>query len=129
MFFLVFSFFFVFYGYGDHRDLHVLTHSFPTRRSSDLGSSRARRERIVSAAISTPLPPIAAANASVLPPAPAQRSITVMPGAAAQTAEINWLPASCTSTCPHFQGSLSSTGAPSGRRRASGSPAIRAASG
>src|SRR3546814_9894858 len=23
-------------GYGDHRDLHVLTHSFPTRRSSDL---------------------------------------------------------------------------------------------
>src|SRR3546814_1984798 len=27
---------FVFYGYGDHRDLHVLTHSFPPRRSSDL---------------------------------------------------------------------------------------------
>src|SRR3546814_6008856 len=25
-----------FEGYGDHRDLHVLTHSFPTRRSSDL---------------------------------------------------------------------------------------------
>src|SRR3546814_14912134 len=25
-----------FNGYGDHRDLHVLTHSFPTRRSSDL---------------------------------------------------------------------------------------------
>src|SRR3546814_978888 len=24
------------YRYGDHRDLHVLTHSFPTRRSSDL---------------------------------------------------------------------------------------------
>src|SRR3546814_5919272 len=23
-------------GYGDHLDLHVLTHSFPTRRSSDL---------------------------------------------------------------------------------------------
>src|SRR3546814_12501239 len=22
--------------YGEHRDLHVLTHSFPTRRSSDL---------------------------------------------------------------------------------------------
>src|SRR3546814_2740276 len=22
--------------YGDHRDLHVLTHSFPTRRSADL---------------------------------------------------------------------------------------------
>src|SRR3546814_16881922 len=28
-------FFFFFYCYGDHRDLHVLTHSFPTRRSSD----------------------------------------------------------------------------------------------
>src|SRR3546814_20586847 len=28
---------FVFFsGYGDHRYLHVLTHSFPTRRSSDL---------------------------------------------------------------------------------------------
>src|SRR3546814_18697577 len=25
-----------FLGYCDHRDLHVLTHSFPTRRSSDL---------------------------------------------------------------------------------------------
>src|SRR3546814_11855608 len=32
-------FLFLFYGYGDHRDLHVLTHSFPTRRSSDLPSS------------------------------------------------------------------------------------------
>src|SRR3546814_6186075 len=28
---------FFFECYGDHRDLHVLTHSFPTRRSSDLG--------------------------------------------------------------------------------------------
>src|SRR3546814_3483770 len=28
-----------FYWHGDHRDLHVLTHSFPTRRSSDLRSS------------------------------------------------------------------------------------------
>src|SRR3546814_17756602 len=27
---------FLFYGYGDHRDLHVPTHPFPTRRSSDL---------------------------------------------------------------------------------------------
>src|SRR3546814_15939866 len=26
--------------YGDHRDLHVLTHSFPTRRSSDLSPHR-----------------------------------------------------------------------------------------
>src|SRR3546814_13495962 len=29
-------FLFCFYGYGAHRDLHVLTLSFPTRRSSDL---------------------------------------------------------------------------------------------
>src|SRR3546814_2308178 len=28
---------FVFYGYGYHRELHVLTQSFPTRRSSELG--------------------------------------------------------------------------------------------
>src|SRR3546814_1034917 len=38
-------FFFNWYGY--HRDLHVLTHSFPTRRSSDLAKggrrSRARQ--------------------------------------------------------------------------------------
>src|SRR3546814_3356351 len=27
---------FLFEGCGDHRDLHVLTHSFPTLRSSDL---------------------------------------------------------------------------------------------
>src|SRR3546814_17390145 len=27
---------FFFKGYGDHRDLHVQTHAFPTRRFSDL---------------------------------------------------------------------------------------------
>src|SRR3546814_14438341 len=32
-------FIFFFEGYGDHRDLHALTHSFPTRRSSDLQDS------------------------------------------------------------------------------------------
>src|SRR3546814_1988438 len=31
-----------FEGYGDHLDLHVLTHSFPTRRSSDLATTSAR---------------------------------------------------------------------------------------
>src|SRR3546814_4021310 len=35
------SFLFFFSCYGDHRDLHVLTHSFPTRRSSDLPPPRA----------------------------------------------------------------------------------------
>src|SRR3546814_11888496 len=33
--------------YGDHRDLHVLTHSFPTRRSSDLGQRNAIDGRLV----------------------------------------------------------------------------------
>src|SRR3546814_13116987 len=28
-----------FYGDGDHLNLHVLTHSFPTRRSSDLAAN------------------------------------------------------------------------------------------
>src|SRR3546814_2294805 len=31
---------FFFYCYGNHRDRHVLTHAFPTRRSSDLESFR-----------------------------------------------------------------------------------------
>src|SRR3546814_12460808 len=31
---------FFFYVFGDHRDLPGLTHSFPTRRSSDLPSAR-----------------------------------------------------------------------------------------
>src|SRR3546814_9865534 len=31
-------YYFFFYGFGDHRDLHVLTHSFPTRRASDLSA-------------------------------------------------------------------------------------------
>src|SRR3546814_5414062 len=35
---------FFFYGYGDHRDLHVLTLSFPTRRSSDLVQAGAALE-------------------------------------------------------------------------------------
>src|SRR3546814_6001808 len=33
---MTYSLFFFFECYGDHLDLHVLTHSFPTRRSSDL---------------------------------------------------------------------------------------------
>src|SRR3546814_11413455 len=42
---------FFFSGYGDHRDLHVLTHSFPTRRSSDLDAHAARIEGGVGAAV------------------------------------------------------------------------------
>src|SRR3546814_8652641 len=33
---------FFFYGCGDHLDLHLLTHSFPTRRSSELGLDQLR---------------------------------------------------------------------------------------
>src|SRR3546814_1316558 len=40
---------FCFYGYGDHRYLHVLTHSFPTRRSSDLRPRRRQRQLAVAA--------------------------------------------------------------------------------
>src|SRR3546814_5093269 len=39
-------FFFLFYAYGDHRDLHVLTHSFPTRRSSVLREFQRRRDAV-----------------------------------------------------------------------------------
>src|SRR3546814_4088283 len=35
--------FFCFYWYGVNRDLHVLTHSFPTRRSSELWDAGCRR--------------------------------------------------------------------------------------
>src|SRR3546814_11024299 len=42
---------FLFYGYGDHRDLHVLTHAFPTRRSSDLLRGDVSRKMIQSGAM------------------------------------------------------------------------------
>ena len=93
------------------------------------GSSRARRVRMVSAAISLPCPAIAAASASVLPPAPAHRSTTVIPGCASQSAAIHWLPASCTSTSPSVQTGCCSIGQPSGRRSASDKPGMGAASG
>src|SRR3546814_15030386 len=35
--------FFFFFCYADHRDLHLLNHSFPTRRSSDLAMVAANR--------------------------------------------------------------------------------------
>src|SRR3546814_6158817 len=37
--------FFFFYIFCTHRDLHVLTHSFPTRRSSDLFRQQKRQLR------------------------------------------------------------------------------------
>src|SRR3546814_14277131 len=51
---------FCFYGNGDHRDLHVLTHSFPTRRTSDLrrgGRCRRAGTRDVRPCPMIPLPP------------------------------------------------------------------------
>src|SRR3546814_21042427 len=38
---------FFFYGYDDHRDLNVLTHSFPTRRSSDLPGDDPRQVGVI----------------------------------------------------------------------------------
>src|SRR3546814_5672516 len=35
-----------YYCYDDHRDLHILTHSFPTRRSSDLATDPGRNVRL-----------------------------------------------------------------------------------
>src|SRR3546814_1373721 len=43
---LLFFEFLFFEGDGDHRDLHVLTHSFPTRRSSDLLSGFESRSTV-----------------------------------------------------------------------------------
>src|SRR3546814_11983021 len=40
---IYYLFFFFVLVYGAHRDLHVLTHSFPTLRSSDLGVVVTRR--------------------------------------------------------------------------------------
>src|SRR3546814_8633569 len=37
----------MFLGHGDHRDLHGLTHSFPTRRSSDLITAAKRQEQLL----------------------------------------------------------------------------------
>src|SRR3546814_18633324 len=45
---------FCFYGTGHHRDLHVLTHSFPTRRSSDLRHLEPGREGIRGAHTTAP---------------------------------------------------------------------------
>src|SRR3546814_6409011 len=47
---------FCFLYYGDHQDLHVLTHSFPTRRCSDLDHVVApRSERATEVLLTQPL--------------------------------------------------------------------------
>src|SRR3546814_8352013 len=59
---------FFFEGYGDHRDLHVLTHSFPTRRSSDLRRSIGRwcsRWQIVSPISTSSMPTTAQTSPAV----------------------------------------------------------------
>src|SRR3546814_9416336 len=63
---------FFFKLYGDHLDLHVLTHSVPTRRSSDLSAAAARASWTISGTGSTGVPtdrsttPSACAAASAL---------------------------------------------------------------
>src|SRR3546814_11606864 len=68
---------FFFSLYGDHRDLHVLTHSFPTRRSSDLDARNTTPQGVVSSTTLiayptnavTSLPAFATAVAPVVPSA------------------------------------------------------------
>src|SRR3546814_11680114 len=50
------SFLCFFYCYDYHRDLHVLTHSFPTRRSSDLERTPAAATRRLCRQVSLPPP-------------------------------------------------------------------------
>src|SRR3546814_17414463 len=59
---------FFFSCYGDHRVLHVLTHSFPTRRSSDL-AGRARAACFFPPVFSPPaaFPPTSSAPAFLRP--------------------------------------------------------------
>src|SRR3546814_19131193 len=69
----LFSFFF-FYLSGDHRDLHVLTHSFPTRRSSDLSRPWGRMTmRWNKGNIGLAMAAVAATAAAAVPSAMAQR--------------------------------------------------------
>src|SRR3546814_18212262 len=75
---LLLFFWFCFSLYGDHRDLHVLTHSFPTRRTSELSSTRrpSITPRSITSSIWPRIPPAIAgwaAPASVVPLALAYR--------------------------------------------------------
>src|SRR3546814_11217008 len=54
--------YFFFYCYGDHRDLHVRTRSFPTRRSSDLSARTTRHITAVQKTAVCCTPPAAAAK-------------------------------------------------------------------
>src|SRR3546814_17266977 len=63
-------FFFFFYCDGYHRDLHGLTHSFPTRRSSDLASPRKIIRGQVHEVLATYPEKIKALEASVAAEAP-----------------------------------------------------------
>src|SRR3546814_16745739 len=65
---LVFFDFFFFEGYGAPRDQHVLTHSFPTRRSSDLPATA-----LAAAEHRRPVPAIAAFTARQFEPALGER--------------------------------------------------------
>src|SRR3546814_20622937 len=47
---MLFTLFF-FTRYGDHRDLHVLTRSFPTRRSSEIGAGSGMIRRLAFAGL------------------------------------------------------------------------------
>src|SRR3546814_11066140 len=46
---------FIFEGYSSHQDLNVLTHSFPTRRSSDLLDGARPMSRVIQEKVKQPL--------------------------------------------------------------------------
>src|SRR3546814_20424624 len=58
-------YFFFFVLYGDHRDLHGLTHSFPPRRASDLASeTRANSTIGIDGGMIGPITAVAAVSAA-----------------------------------------------------------------
>src|SRR3546814_20081404 len=66
------SFVFFVYGHGYHRNLLVLTHSLPTRRSSDLRASRLIRASGRAAPRPAPTRWCAPAPCSTCPPIPSR---------------------------------------------------------
>src|SRR3546814_9400795 len=72
---------FFFSLHGDHRDLHVLTHPSPTRRSSDLVGGAAHR--LAGEVVDHPLRPLLGARLAVRLDDRAEQRLVVDVGAAA----------------------------------------------
>src|SRR3546814_17003639 len=74
------------YGSGDHRELHVLTHSFPTRRSSDLTAIRTLGLASTKRQPSAPVTTTADASSSASPSSAAATKATASSTLSALTA-------------------------------------------